>query len=186
MSGRARRGGEASGRKKQRPRPTPKWLLEQQELDEVARRRCLMVLSVLSGETPVTEAIAAAKVSRGMYYLLETRALRAMLAALAPGASEDPGSAADGPAKRIAALEEQVSKLTQEKRRAERLLLLTRKLVKPGPVKSAAGRPAKTTARRSSIRTGPKPSTGSAGTAPAATSASPSPSTPTTGGAAAP
>jgi hypothetical protein len=186
MSGRARRGGEPvrpERRRKQRARPMPRWLKEQQELDEVARRRCLMVLSVLSGETPVTEAVETAKVSRGTYYQLETKALKAMLAALAPGASEEPSAAADGAARRIAALEEQVARLTQEKRRNERLLFLTRKLVKPGPMKGTAGRPPKS---RSSARSGSGRSKSSGGTEPAAISSPPSSSTPTTGGAAGP
>src|SRR5262245_41158938 len=49
--------------RRHRARPTPSWLLEQQDLDEIARRRCLMVLSVLSGETPVTDAITSSNIS---------------------------------------------------------------------------------------------------------------------------
>lgn len=134
--------------------------MEQKDLDEIARRRCLMVLRVLSGEQPVTEAIAEAKVSRGTYYKLETAALKAMLTALAPGASLDITAAADGASRKIAELSEKVKKLEQEKRRADRLWLMTRKLVKPGALKTAAGRPPGSK-RRSSTRSGASDSAGS-------------------------
>jgi hypothetical protein len=91
-----------------------------------------MVLSVLSGEKPVTDAILEAKVSRQTYYHLESRALQAMLAALNPLASTtDTGAvelaAATGT---IAELQERVARLEREKRRTERLLLLTRKSIR--------------------------------------------------------
>lgn len=165
MSERARAGGRSSRtdpRRRKRPRPTPSWLMEQKDLDEIARRRCLMVLRVLSGEQPVTEAIAEAKVSRGTYYKLETAALKAMLAALAPGASLDITAAADGATRKIAELEEKVKKLEQERRRADRLWLLTKKLVKPGALKTAAGRPPGSR-NRSSTRSGTSGSAGSRG-----------------------
>lgn len=128
-------------RRKHRSRPTPTWLLEQQDLDEIARRRCLMVLSVLSGERPVTDAIAEAQISRGTYYHLEERALRAMLEALKPGA-ETKSEPSELPAlRRVAELEAKLGQLEKEKRRSERLLLLTRKMVKAGPMKTGAGRP---------------------------------------------
>lgn len=146
-------------RRKHRARPTPRWLVQRQDLDAMAQRRCLLVLSVLSGERAVTDVIAEAQVSRQMYYQMEERALRAMLAALTPGASE-PG--ASEPARRIAELEEKVAQLEQDKRRGERLLLLTRKVMK-GPVKGAAGRPPKnppsassTTGGRRRSRASPK------------------------------
>lgn len=130
---RAQRDGTTDGqRRKHRPRPLPRWLQKPGELDAVARRRCLMVLSVISGEKPVTDAIHEAKVSRGTYYQLETRALNAMLAALNPLASStDTGSlelsAATGT---IAQLQQRVQRLEREKRRAQRLLLLTRKSIR--------------------------------------------------------
>jgi hypothetical protein len=123
------------------------------ELDEMAKRRCLLVLSVLSGERAVTEVIAEAQISRPMYYQLEERALRAMLVALTPGAT-DPG--ASEPAKRIAELEKRVIHLERSKRRSERLLLLTRKVLK-GPMKVAAGRPPRNPQRASSTSDGRKP-----------------------------
>ena len=87
----------------------------------------------------MTEAIVEAKISRGFYYQLETRALMAMLRALTPGTEVD-GSADATMSGRLAALESKVRRLEQEKRRAERMLLLTRKLVKPGPVSTGPGR----------------------------------------------
>lgn len=91
-----------------------------------------MLLSVLSGETPVTTAIAQAKISRGTYYKLETRALQAMLTALNPlsGAAEDGRADLSLAAARIGELEARVKLLERDKRRAERLLLLTRKSLK--------------------------------------------------------
>ena len=78
-------------------------------------------------------------------------------------------------------LEQKVAMLERHKRRSERLLLLTRKLMKPGPMKSAAGRPRKP--KRSSTTPGRKPSRASKPKALAtSTSTSSSPSTPTPGG----
>jgi hypothetical protein len=104
-----------------------------------------MVLSVLSGEKPVSDAILEAKVSRGTYYQLETRALNAMLTALNPlASSSDTGAlelaAATGT---IAQLQERVARLEREKRRAERLLLLTRKSIRAPVTTRRRGRPPK-------------------------------------------
>jgi hypothetical protein len=118
---------EVRGRKN-RSRPTPKWLLAGKDLDRLAKARCLMVLSVLSGETPVTEAIRLAGVSRGTYYQLETRALNGMLRALLPGVKEEGESAS--PVRRIVELEAKVKTLERARRRSERLLALTRKVVR--------------------------------------------------------
>lgn len=131
-------------RRKQRPRPRPKWLSRSAQIDAIARSRCLMLLAVLSGETPVTQAIAQAKISRGTYYQLETRALNAMLNALSPLASSAKSAKPELSAARIAQLEERVKHLEQEKRRSQRLLLLSRKAlwrrVSPTPRR---GRPPK-------------------------------------------
>ena len=162
--------------------------MEPGDLDEMARRRCLLVLSVLSGETPVTDAIEEAKISRGTYYQLESRALRAMLAALSPGSADD-GASLSHSAK-IAELEKKVARLEQEKRRAERLLLVTRQVIKPGALTTGAGRPPKSRTRPRSKTTGSRPSIAS--TKPAVTSpttapaGAPPPSIPTTAGGAAP
>lgn len=128
---RARPAGTADDRRrKRRPRPIPKWLQDSEKLDAIARSRCLMVLSVLSGEKPVTEAIGQAKIARGTYYQMETRALNAMLAALNPLATVAEGAVPDLSATRIEALLERITQLEQEKRRTQRLLLLTRKTIR--------------------------------------------------------
>jgi hypothetical protein len=122
-----------------RSRPTPRWLLTSTELDQIAQRRCIQLLSVLSGEKSVSEAISEMQISRGTYYQLETKALAGMLSALTPGAESATG--ANGmPLGQLKELEEKVKTLEQGKRRAERLLLLTRRVVKPGPVKTGVGR----------------------------------------------
>ena len=140
---RASRDGAAGGlRRKHRPRPTPKWLENSQELDAIARSRCLMVLSVLSGEKPVTDAIAETKISRGTYYQLEAKALNAMLAALNPIASASESGRADlsAAAARIGQLQAQVERLEQENRRTQRLLLLTRKSIQSPVTTGRRGR----------------------------------------------
>ena len=139
-----------------RPRPTPSFLLEQQDLDDIARRRCLLILNVLSGQTPVTDAITGTDISRQNYYQLEERALRAMLRALTPGQEQAPITGPDPQqARRIVELEGKLRELEQDKRRHERLLFLTRKVVAPGPMKlGQRGRPKKVP---SSMESGPKP-----------------------------
>jgi len=103
-----------------------------------------MVLSVLSGETPVSDAIRQAKISRGTYYQMETRALEAMLVALNPLACSCETGAPDlsAAAARIGQLEAQVKTLEQDKRRTQRLLLLARKSFW-ATLKSSRGRPPK-------------------------------------------
>jgi hypothetical protein len=129
---RARRAGAAAdGRRRHRRRLIPKWLKDPARLDAVAHSRCMMVLSVLSGETPVTQAIAQARISRGTYYQLETRAVKAMLTALNPVASAQRGTTPDLSSTRIQALLERVRVLEQDKRRMKRLLLLSRKARQP-------------------------------------------------------
>jgi len=137
----------AASSRKRRNRPTPKWLLAKPDLNEVARNRVLLVLSVLSGEKPVTSAIEESGISRGFYYQLETKALNAMLLALAPGADSDASPDATGLHERIRQLEDKLEKAEIAQRRAERMLLVQRKLTTPGPVKTHRGRPTKTTTR---------------------------------------
>ncbi|MGH6892773.1 MAG: hypothetical protein ACREEP_10990 [Dongiaceae bacterium] len=136
----ALRAGSVLRQRHKRTRLAPKWLRRSRELDALARGRCLLLLSVLSGETPVTAAIAQAKISRATYYKLETRALQAMLAALNPLAAPLAHGLAERPraASRIAELEGRVRCLEQDKRRAERLLLLTRKSIR-WPKRRAGG-----------------------------------------------
>lgn len=160
----ARRRGESRPRR-HRSRPVPKWLKERQDLDEMARRRCLLVLSVLSGEKPVSDAIAESGLSRNTYYQLEEKALEGMLSALGP---TPPGRKPDRSGE-LAALQVRVTRLEEEKRRAERLLLLTRKVVRRGRLTlPGLGRPRSTT-------TGGRPSSDS-------TTTEGSPSTPTPAG----
>lgn len=131
-------------KRRRRARPTPRWL-KQPTADgpeAVAQRRTLLVLSVLSGEVPVTDAVEATGVSRQLYYQLEEKALKAMMRALLPSA-EGREEVETSLAGQVSSLQARVKQLETEKRRAERLLLLTRKLVRPGPVKVATGRPRK-------------------------------------------
>jgi hypothetical protein len=183
----------AASSKKRRSRPTPRWLATTSDLDAVARNRVLLVLSVLSGEKPVTTAIEEAGISRGFYYQLETKAINAMLLALAPGSDGDASPDATGLHHRIKQLEEKVARAEASQRRAERLLFMQRKLSSTGPVKTHRGRPTKaqissTPAGRKSwrsstttksppkptVRSSPKPSTPGTSQTPA--------STPTPGG----
>ena len=140
-------GARQERRRKRRPRPMPRWLESSSELDALARSRCLMVLSVLSGEKPVSEAIEEAKISRGTYYQLETRALKGMLAALNPLSSIEASGSPQPSAEaltHIARLQERVQSLEQDKRRADRLLLLTRKAMRLPSMVPRRGRPPKT------------------------------------------
>lgn len=130
MSKPAPRAGRTAARpRKHRSRRTPKWLKEGNEFDAIARSRCLLLLSVLSGETPVTDAISEAKISRGTYYQLETRALQAMLEAMNPLATRS-ASGESLASERIEALEAKVKRSEQECRRAQRLLRLTRQSIR--------------------------------------------------------
>ena len=129
------------GSRKNRPRGTPKWLLKSEELDRIAQQRCLMVLNVLSGETPVTDAIKTAGISRGTYYQLETRALAAMLRALGPLASAE--GMETSPVRQIAALEAKVKDLERAGRRSQRLLLMTRRVIESREKRIGSTRPGK-------------------------------------------
>jgi hypothetical protein len=111
--------------------------LMRNDVDAMAKRRCLMLLSVLSGERSITQAITDAKIAAGTYYALEARALTAMLQALTPEATES-GSTTSW--QTISRLEARVKKLEIDKRRLERLLALTRRVVKAGPMKGGATR----------------------------------------------
>ena len=134
----------AASQRKRRSRPTPRWLVKKSDLDAVARNRVILVLSVLSGEKPVTTAIEEAGISRGFYYQLETKALNAMLLSLAPGADGDASPDATGLHHRIKQLEEKLERAEAAQRRAERLLFVQRKLTGSGIVKTHRGRPPKT------------------------------------------
>lgn len=102
----------------------------------MAQRRCLMILSVLSGEKTVEEATAEAEIQPALYYHDEKKALTAMLAALVPGATKD-GS----PAPVLAQMEKRIQELEATKRRLERLLFLTRMTVSGPLTTGKRGRP---------------------------------------------
>ena len=108
------------------------------DVDAMAKRRCLMLLSVLSGHQSITQAIADAQIAVGTYYALEARAVTAMLMALTPEPTSPSGSSTSW--QTISRLEARVKSLEIEKRRLERLLALTKKVVKPGPMKLGAAR----------------------------------------------
>jgi hypothetical protein len=159
--------------------------MKREDLDAIARRRCLLVLSVLSGEVSVMQAVEQANISPTTYQHYETRALEAMLSVLMPDATGD--GVVTSPSERMALLEQQVAKLEKDKRRLERMLQVTRQIVRPGPVTTGAGRPPKSRNRRpkaaarpSSTTPGKKPSRASA-TSVATTTSNDSPSTSTPG-----
>jgi hypothetical protein len=123
--------------------------LTREDIDEMAKRRCLMLLSVLSGQSTISQAIKDGQISSAMYYQLEARALGAMLEALAPTTKTENGQERS---RSFSSLQARVTHLEQEKRRLERLLAMATKIVKPGPMKTAMGRKAKKRTRSTSQR----------------------------------
>jgi hypothetical protein len=148
--------------------------LSSAEIDRMAKERCLLVLSVLSGEKPVTEAIAEAGISRGTYYKLETQALNAMLRALGPLATAE--GQETSPVRQIAILETKVRELERARRRSQRLLLMTRRVMNSGEKRMRSTRGGNGPSPRS--RPKPRPKTETETRRP--------PSTPPTTGVAAP
>ena len=179
MAARKRRGGIAPSRRRKTRARQPKWLLETKDLDLIAQRRCLMILSVLSGEKSVEDASREAEIIPALYYQLEKKALSAMLAALVPGATRD-GS----PAPAMKQMESRIRELEVTKRRLERLLFLTRMTVKPGPM--THGKRGRPRTRQASEDAGAKRSTRSKTTRAARTSKTVPTSIPTPAGADAP
>lgn len=177
--------------KKPRPRMTPKPLLvTKDEPFEMAKRRCLMILNVLSGEMSVSAAIEAAKIPRPTYYLLENKALEAMLQALSPEA-DGHKSELERMTDQVEELEEKIKNIEKAKRRFERLLLMTRKVVKSGPMTTGKRRKKRkkrtktstsTVSQRSAPTTSTDPMTANTESETLANSA-PSPSIPTKGSA---
>ncbi len=147
----------------------------------MAQRRCLMILSVLSGEKTVEDVTREAQITPPLYYQLEKKALTAMIAALVPGAASD-GS----PPPAMKQMERRIADLERAKRRLERLLFLTRLTIKPGPMtQGRRGRPKKV--RLFSTTTGLTPWEPKKTTRPSKSQkATVPPSTPTTDGADAP
>jgi hypothetical protein len=125
--------------------------------DETAKRRVLMILSVLSGEKAVTEVIAEHRISRPTYYQQETKALKAMLEALTPGQNGSRKlSKVDELTRQVEQLQAKLEAAERRERRTQRLLHMTRKMVKPGKVTTGKKRKSR---RRSSKTTGSKSST---------------------------
>jgi len=170
------RGGAAPNRRRRTRARKPKWLLEAKDLDLIAQRRCVMILSVLSGEKSVEDASREADITPTLYYQLEKKALSAMLAALVPGAARD-GS----PAPAMMQMETRIRELEMTKRRLERLLFLTRMTVRPGPM--TYGKKGRPRTRRSSEVAGVKRSTASKRKKASKTSRTVPTSTPTPDGA---
>lgn len=67
-----------------------------------------MLLSVLSGELPVSTAIEREGISRQTYYLWETRALHAVLASMVPSELAPGFDPSVTPEQKIASLEKQL------------------------------------------------------------------------------
>jgi len=123
----------------------PKWLLNPAEAQEIAHGRCLMVLSVLSGQQSVSEAIAQQKIGRPLYYQLEDRALKGMVQALSPAESAWTSERrelrrAQAKARELTA---RLTLLTQRKRSVERLLNLVMKTKCVSLDTGRRGRPSK-------------------------------------------
>jgi hypothetical protein len=172
---------KADRRKKPRRRGVPRWLTGRKDLDQVAQRRTMLILSVLSGLTPVTAAIAEHGISRPLYYQLETKGLVGMMRALVPGANGVSSPDDATPLRQIVELEEKVARLEQENRRLERLLFFAKKILPTGPVAFPQKRGRKPGRRSTSAGPGPSPTSKKPTTAPATTA-----SIPTTAGAIAP
>jgi len=169
------------GRREPRSRRIPRWLTGRKDLDEIAQRRTLLILSVLSGHTPVTTAITEHGISRPLYYQLETKGLVGMMRALVPGANAASNPDAATPIRQIAELEEKVARLEQENRRLERLLFFAKKVLPPGPVAMPERRGRKPGRRSTNTGPAPLPASRKATTTPAAPA-----SIPTTAGATGP
>lgn len=143
-------------RRAARRRGIPRWLSGRKDLDQVAQRRTLLILSVLSGQLPVTTAIAEHGISRPLYYQLETKALVGMMRALIPGSTATANPDDATPMRQLVELEEKVSRLEQENRRLERLLFFAKKVLPAGPVAFPQRRGRKP--GRKSMTAGPTPS----------------------------
>lgn len=169
-------------RRAERKRGVPRWLTGRKDLDQVAQRRTLLILSVLSGHTPVTTAITEHGISRPLYYQLETKGLVGMMRALVPGANAASSSDDATPMRQLVELEEKVVRLEQENRRLERLLFFAKKVLPAGPIAFPQKRGRKP--GRRSTNDGPAPSPGSK--MPATTASPTTISIPTTAGTTAP
>ena len=123
----------------------PLWLMQPAEQQAIAQRRTLMILSVLSGQKSVQEAIEEARVSRALYYQLEDRGLQGMLKALSPRVEGvmDGQRALSQAVEEVRRLRDRVKSLTQRRRSAERLLRLLIKANQARVTTERRGRPRK-------------------------------------------
>jgi len=157
-------------------------MIENSDKDDVAKQRTLMILEVLSGRLPVSDAIQKWSISRAAYYQLESRALRAMLDALTPGETKT-GPSPD-PDKILAAVQEKVERLEQDKRRLERLLSVTTRVIEGS--KATGGKKRKKGSKRSSPSSSATTASGKATKRAKRMSRPSGPSTPTASGEAEP
>lgn len=141
----------------ERKRGVPRWLTGRKDLDQVAQRRTLLILSVLSGHTPVTTAITEHGISRPLYYQLEMKGLVGMMRALVPGANAASSPDDATPMRQLVELEEKVAKLEKENRRLERLLFFAKKVLPEGPIAFPQKRGRKPGRRSTSAGPGPLP-----------------------------
>ena len=170
-------------RRAPRRRGIPRWLTGRKDLDQVAQRRTILILSVLSGHTPVTTAIAEHGISRPLYYQLETKALVGMMRALIPGSNGSTSPDDATPMRQLVEMEQKVTRLEQENRRLERLLFFAKKVLPEGPVAFPQKRGRRPGRRSTTAGHGPLPISKKGTTT---TTSVPSPSTSTTAGATAP
>jgi hypothetical protein len=123
----------------------PQALKGTHDAQSAAHHRCLLILSVLSGQRTVVETLAEGKLTRAQYYQLEDRAVQAMMRSLDPMANEASDTQRELRRARaqIQALSMQVRFLTQRKRSAERLLRLVLKSSRVPLEPRRRGRPPK-------------------------------------------
>ena len=155
-------------------------LLSRGKDEDIAKRRCVMILNVLSGRLPVTQAIEAAGISRATYYQHETKALQGMLAALTPGTTET--SPTPDATKELLALRKRVAQLEERNRRLEKLVSLTSKILGKGSVTTGAGRKRKKTSKTSRASSSSSPSSSPRRVSSGATATGAPASTPTSDG----
>ena len=94
------------------------------EGNETAKKRAWMVLSVLSGQMGVSEAVREEKLSPSRYYQLETKALKGMVYALSP----EEGQARGTMQERLERAQRKLAKLEEEQARQRQLLRMARKM----------------------------------------------------------
>lgn len=113
-----------------------------------ARRRAAAVLEVLAGVRTPAQAAEAVGVSLPRYYLLEQRAIGALVAACEP-APRGPGQSAE---RRVAALEREIARLTRESGRHQALARAAQRTLGLAP--PVVPRPAAKTAAKTAEKAG--------------------------------